>query len=380
MVFLQRLSLRNFRNFEEEVVEFPQAGAALIGDNGQGKTNLLEAVYYLEIFRSFRGARDEQLVSFGREYFRVEGYLAGAEGNRCTEVSAAYSRDGRRKKVSIAGREAMRLGDAIGRVGAIIFTASDVDIVVGGPSVRRRYLDIVLSLVEPSYLAALQRYRQVLSQRNGLLRDGARPVELAAWNNGLVENGIRIFRARAEWVASVRKSFARYYGAISGGQEATLEYRPVVKLEDLEGSREAEDSWRSAFLVELERQAERERRRGLSLVGPHRDDLGFRVSDGDSNGLALRSYGSAGQQRTAAVALRMVEAETLRRSGGRRPIVMLDDVFAELDPSRAERVVELLTAEEWGQVIVTSPKPDDFAIMGATLPEYSIRNGRVRRV
>ncbi|MGD8866052.1 MAG: DNA replication and repair protein RecF [Gemmatimonadales bacterium] len=379
MVFLQRLSLRNFRNFEEEVVEFPQAGAALIGDNGQGKTNLLEAVYYLEIFRSFRGARDEQLVSLGRQYFRVEGSLVDAEGDGRTEVSAAYSRDGRRKKVSIAGREAVRLGDAIGRVGAIIFTASDVDIVVGGPSIRRRYLDIVLSLAEPSYLAALQRYRQVLSQRNGLLRDGAGPVELAAWNSGLVENGIRIFRARAAWVASVRKSFARYYGAISGGQEVDLEYRPVVKLGDLGAPSEAEESWRSAFLAELERQSERERRRGLSLVGPHRDDLGFRVADGESNRLALRNYGSAGQQRTAAVALRMVEAETLRRSGGRRPIVMLDDVFAELDPSRAERVVGLLTAEEWGQIIVTSPKPDEFAIMGASLPEYRIRNGRVRR-
>lgn len=378
-MFLQRLSLRNFRNFEDECVEFPEVGAALIGDNGQGKTNLLEAVYYLEIFRSFRGARDEQLVGLGRGYFRVEGSLSGAEGEGSQEITAAYSREGRRKKVAVAGQEALRLGDAIGRVGAIIFTASDVDIVVGGPGVRRRYLDIVLSLAEPGYLAALQRYRQVLSQRNGLLRDGSRPVELAAWNSGLVESGIRILQARADWIADVRESFSRYYGAISGGQEAALEYRPVVKIADGRGSAEAADDWRNAFLAELERQAERERRRGLTLVGPHRDDLGFRVSEGDSNGLTLRSYGSAGQQRTAAVALRMVEAETLRRGRGCRPIVMLDDVFAELDPSRAERVVELLMAEEWGQVIVTSPKPDEFAVMGASLPEYRIRGGRVQR-
>lgn len=354
-------------------------GAALIGDNGQGKTNLLEAVYYLEIFRSFRGARDEQLVGLGQGYFWVEGSLSGAEGEGSQEITAAYSREGRRKKVAVAGQEALRLGDAIGRVGAIIFTASDVDIVVGGPGVRRRYLDIVLSLAEPGYLAALQRYRQVLSQRNGLLRDGSGPVEMAAWNGGLIESGIRILQARAEWVADVRESFSRYYRAISGGQAAALEYRPVVKIADGRGSAEGADDWRNAFLAELERQAERERRRGLTLVGPHRDDLGFRVSEGDSNGLALRSYGSAGQQRTAAVALRMVEAETLRKGRGCRPIVMLDDVFAELDPSRAERVVELLMAEEWGQVIVTSPKPDEFAVMGASLPEYRIRGGRVQR-
>jgi DNA replication and repair protein RecF len=378
-VFLQRLGLRNFRNFDDEVVEFPEKGAALIGDNGQGKTNLLEAIYYLEIFRSFRGGRDEQLVSFGREYFRVEGSLSDAERERSTEVAAAYSRDARRKKVSVDGQEPLRLGEAIGRIGAIIFTASDVDIVMGGPGVRRRFLDIVLSLAKPGYLSALQRYRQVLSQRNGLLRDGARPVELAAWNDGLVETGTQVCLARAGWVAASRESFSRYYRAFSGGQEATFEYRPAVKVSGPEASETgAADAWREAFLAELDRQAERERRRGLTLVGPHRDDLGLRMSD-NSDSVTLRSFGSAGQQRTAAVALRMVEAETLRKEG-RRPIVMLDDVFAEFDPSRAERVVELLTAEEWGQVIVTSPKPDEFAVMGDALPEYRISDGRVRRV
>ncbi len=377
-MFLQRLELRNFRNFDSEVVEFPEEGAALIGDNGQGKTNLLEAIYYLEIFRSFRGARDEQLLCFGRDYFRVEGSLLDSERERTTEVAAAYLRDGRRKKVSVNGQEPVRLGEAIGRIGAIIFTASDVDIVIGGPGVRRRFLDIVLSLAKPGYLSVLQRYRQILSQRNGLLRDGARPVELSAWNDGLVETGAQICLTRAGWVAASRESFSRYYKAISGGQEATLEYRPAVGAGGPFASETAAaDSWRNAFLAGLERLAERERRRGLTLVGPHRDDLGLRMRD-DSDSVTLRSFGSAGQQRTAAVALRMVEAETLR-AGGRRPIVMLDDVFAEFDPSRAERVVELLTAEEWGQVIVTSPKPDELAVMGDALPEYRVADGRVRR-
>jgi DNA replication and repair protein RecF len=372
-VFLQRLRLRNFRNFQDQVVEFPERGAALIGDNGQGKTNLLEAVYYLEIFRSFRGARDEDLVTFGADHFRVAGLLCGGESGEEVEVAAAYAREGRRKKVTVDGGEPARMADAIGRVGAIVFTASDVEIVAGGPGARRRFLDIVLSLVEPGYLQALQRYRQVLSQRNALLRDGAGAPELEAWSAELIELGSRVSEARARWVAARAASFSRYYAAVSGGQEAYLRYVPSVPAP---GDAAPRETWAAAFRAELARVAERERRRGRTMVGPHRDDLGFAV-EGDREPVLLRTFGSAGQQRTAAVALRMVEAETLRASRGRRPIVMLDDVFAELDPRRAERVMEMLQAEEWGQVIVTSPKPSEFAFMGGALPEYRIADGRV---
>jgi len=380
-VFLQQLGLRNFRNFENETVEFPERGAALIGDNGQGKTNLLEAVYYLEIFRSFRGARDEQLVNFGSDHFRVEGRLEGSSSSDEAEVAAGYTREGRRKKVTLDGREPERVGEAIGRVSAIVFTASDVEIVAGGPGARRRFLDITLSLVEPGYLQELQRYRQILSQRNGLLRDGASAPELAAWNEGLVDSGSQITEARARWVAARQTGFSRYYGAISGGQEGGLDYAPSVPAPADGSDAEASslERWTEGFRSQLDRLAERERRRCLTLVGPHRDDVSFWVAGGIEP-VRLRSFGSAGQQRTAAVALRMAEAESLRATRGRQPIVMLDDVFAELDPRRAERVVELLTAEEWGQVLVTSPKPSEFAFMGGSLAEYRIDSGKVSQV
>lgn len=378
-MFLQRLGLRNFRNFEDADVEFPERGAALIGDNGQGKTNLLESVYYLEIFRSFRGARDEQLIAFGRDHFRVEGHLSGGEVGEEAEVAAGYARDNRRKKVSVDGREPGRVGEAIGRVGAIIFTASDVDIVAGGPGARRRFLDIILSLVEPGYLSTLQRYRQVLAQRNGLLRDRANSLELAAWDRGLIEAGSRIVEARSRWVASSREAFTRYYAAISGGQAAGVDYMPSVPRPGVDGAAaEARANWAEAFRGAMELHAERERRRGLTMIGPHRDDLRFWV-DGERERVALRGFGSAGEQRTAAVALRMVEAGVVRGARGRRPIIMLDDVFAELDPARAERVVELVGAEEWGQVFVTSPKPSEFAMMGGSLAEFRIGQGGVRR-
>jgi DNA replication and repair protein RecF len=350
----------------------------LIGDNGQGKTNLLEAIYYLEIFRSFRGARDEQLITFGRDHFRLEGRLAGHAGDdEDAVVAVGYTRAGRRKKVTVNGEEPDRVGEAIGKVGAIIFTASDVEIVAGGPGARRRFLDIILSLVEPGYLMALQRYRQVLAQRNGLLRDGAGLSQLAAWDAGLVEVGSRLCDARARWVEARREGFSAYYSAISGGQAAQLRYRPSVGRPGLEALPADQERWSDAFQETLGRVSERERRRGMTLVGPHRDDLRF-VCGEDSDGVGLRGFGSAGQQRTAAIALRLVEAATLRSARGVRPVVMLDDVFAELDPRRAERVVQLFGDEEWGQVLVTTPKPSEYAVLGGRLLEYRVADGQVR--
>lgn len=377
-VFLQRLNLRNFRNFESEIVEFPERGAALIGDNGQGKTNLLEAIYYLEIFRSFRGARDEQLITFGREHFRVEGSLLGAGGGGEAVVAAGFAREGRRKKVSVDGREPERVGDAIGRVGAIVFTASDVEIVSGGPAGRRRFLDIALSLAERGYLATLKRYRQIVAQRNELLREGARDSEVAAWSGGLAVEGGRISAARARWIAANRERFNHHYAAISGGQEADLEYAPSVANPTGGDGVAGDEAWAASLRQALQRQADRERRRGMSLVGPHRDDVHFWV-DGSGERVEMRGYGSAGQQRTAAIALRIVEAAALRDATGERPIVMLDDVFAELDPRRAERLVELFSGQEWGQVFVTSPKPTEIVIM-ESLGEYRISDGGVRPV
>lgn len=352
----RELRLRDFRNFTALELAFPADGVAIIGENGAGKTNLLEAIYYLEIFRSFRGAPDDQLVRFGAEAFHLRGRFEDTATGRVHEITAAFETRGRRKRVTLNGAEPERMSDAIGHVGAVVFSPSDVAIVAGAPGERRRFLDIVLSLHEPGYLAALQRFRQALRQRNAMLRRGAEPALLAVWNEPLLAAAVRVMSARARWVTEHAERFAERYRAIGGDARAELRYVPGGRL--AQSALADETSLRAGLEAELERVAHRERERGITLVGPHRDDLAVLLESGGEL-VDLRNFGSGGQVRTGVIALRLVEAETLRATHGRVPLILLDDVFAELDPGRSRRILELLEAEEHGQVILTAPKASD---------------------
>lgn len=368
---LSHLSIHHFRNLGIQELEFPPEGVAIVGENAQGKSNLLEAIYYLETFRSFRGARDDQLVAFEQPLFRVAGRTeAGEDGWAGTEVAAAFQKQGRRKRVTVDGAEPERLGDGLGRVGAILFSPADVALVSDGPAERRRYLDILLSLNAPGYLRALQRFRQVLAQRNATLREGSPPELVRVWDGPLSEAGAVVVEQRARWVSERAEAFGLYYGAVSGRGGATLAYRSNVG----EGSGDL----RSRYEAALRESLDRDRRMGVTTAGPHRDDLVIRL-EGEGKDLDVREYGSGGQRRTATLALRLVEADTVREARGTEPVILLDDVFAELDEGRSARILEFLDRPGAGQVILTAPRESDVRLRRESLARWGISGGVVCR-
>ncbi|TVP55741.1 MAG: DNA replication and repair protein RecF [Gemmatimonadales bacterium] len=378
---LTHLRLSGFRNLADARLDLPAEGVALVGANAQGKTNLLEAIYYLEIFRSFRGTRDSRIIRFGEDVFRVEGHLDHGESRQV--IAAAYQRSGSLKKVTVDGVEPPSLGAAIGGVAAVLFTPEDVRIVSNGPEERRRFLDIMLSLNLPGYLEDLQRYRQGLSQRNAVLRDGGEGAAVRAWNPLLSRLGGAISHRRARWVKERGSEFRSVFAEASGGEEAILSYQPgSVDEPPLEGA--GPEAWGEGMAAKLDRQFESDRRRGTTQSGPHRDELRMHlVGRGESEDPPeprdLRHFGSGGQRRTAALTLRILEARTVAQRRGRPPLLLLDDLFAELDADRSRRVVDLLDRTAAGQVILTAPKQSDLHFRSDRLVRWDIHDGRVER-
>ena len=362
-VRLSSLALRDFRNFERLDLALPANGLAVIGDNGQGKTNLLEAIYYLELLRSARAARDMDLVRFGALGFHIEG-ITHAGGS----ISIGFERATKRKRVKIDGAPVDRFSDAVGALPAVLFSPADIELIAGAPVARRRYLDVLLALSSRPYLAALQRYRGALVRRNAALRTMARSGRADAgvrvWDAPLAEAGGILWSARAAWVTRMTDRFSSLCAAIGEGARVTLRYA---------SSLEPSDDPAHAIMDALESKRAMDVRHGLTHAGPHRDDLSLALGGHD-----LRTFGSAGQHRSAAIALRMIEWETLRDARGGPPMLLLDDPFAELDARRCALIVALLSNTELGQTMLTVPREHDIPDGFTQLERCHVASGTLR--
>ena len=387
---LDALTVTDFRNIATAELTFGARGIVILGENGQGKSNLIEAIGYLRLLRSLRGARDKDLIRFGQPAFHLGAELGQGAAHR---ASVGVDRQGR-KKVTLDGGETGKLTDALDTLPSVAFAPRDVDLVAGSPAERRRYLDITLALTSPSYLNALRLYRAALARRNAALRDAAKGGRasagdrgpaggggsgsgrvsgggrgsagaVAAWEPALAEHGAVLITQRREWIATRGREYADRCATVGEGGASGIAYAsPFAEtVSPRDGLREA-----------LERQRDHDIRRSLTHAGPHRDDLTLTLDGRD-----LRTVGSAGQQRCAAIVLRLLEAATHRDATGVMPVLLLDDPFAELDRRRTARILELLGSVGHGQCIVAVPKEDEIPARFTRLDRWRVRDGAFTR-
>ncbi len=340
----------NFRNLGPEAIEFGPGLNLLIGENGQGKTNLLEAIYYFRFGRSFRAQTDVELIRFEEPFCRAEVTCGFADGHGETFAMSIERRGAQGvRTIKINGQTLARRSDLAGRFPAVLFGPGDLRIVAGEPEHRRRFFDMVGTMTDPAYLRAAHDYRRTLEQRNAALKARAARDEMAAWNERLVASGVELIAKRRDLVALIELAMTAHARELESPFDFSMRYEsPLLDAAAEAGAGELETALARVFHERLGAVAFEESRRGVTLVGPHRDDVEFRMFGHD-----LRRFGSQGQRRLFAVLLKLAELAHVETELHEPCVLLLDDVFSEFDHVITRRLQGLLEGPR--QVFVTSP-------------------------
>lgn len=355
-MILRSLRLRSFRAHAETEVSLAPSINLLYGPNGVGKTNLLEAAHYLCLTKSFTASRDRYAVRKGAPYFELEGTFEGVRQSPTT-VRLAYV-PGEGKKMFVNGAELDRLADIVGMLPVVVFSPEDYDLTAGGPSERRRFVNNILSQARPVYMDDLMKYRRARRQRNEILRSyrkrpGPPPAKLLQpWTEELVTLGSRVVHRRQQFLQAFAEDLTDAYERIEAvAERPTIEYDTIADLPPDASVEEIAEAFRGA----LGRKEEQERQRGTTLAGPQRDELIFRLDD-----LEVRRYGSQGQHRTFAMALKLAQYFYLKERSDTDPLLLLDDAFGKLDAQRTDVFLDLLQSDVVGQSLITATRRAPF--------------------
>lgn len=350
-MLVQSLSLFNYRNYKNLQANFHPSLNIITGKNAQGKTNILEAIFYAATGKSHRTNFDSELVSWGQEAFKITLKGTRYAGKLNIEISA---RSDGKKILKVNNQLKRKLTELIGNINVVLFSPEDMMLVKGGPSVRRRFLDIEISQTSPFYCHNLVQYNKAVSQRNSLLKaireQKADEDMLEVWDRQIVSYGLPIINKRAEVIDKI-VPIAReiHFGITEGQEELNLSYLPVVDFKKA-GKKVSPEEY---FMAKLKENRKMEILKGVTVSGPHRDDLGLKIGKTD-----IRAFGSQGQQRTSALSLKLSEIEYMKNETGEYPVLLLDDVMSELDSGRRKYLLEVVKGKV--QTFVTSTSMKDI--------------------
>ena len=332
-MYLKKLVLINFKNIAQAEITLSERINCFVGDNGAGKTNVLDAVYYLSMSKSALTMTDGQSVRHGEDFFVVEGTYAGDSGSNDTVNCSFLRRSG--KVLKLNGKEYDRMADHVGRFPVVMVSPQDSVLITDAAEERRRYLNAFLSQLDRDYLASLMRYNAVLAERNRFLKSSSDEQMLQIYDMQLADHAARIYERRRDIIERMRPLVAEFYRQLSGDREQVeIEYRSEL----------ASASMGELLLASRERDIVN----GFTTSGVHRDDMSLRIG-----GYPLRKYGSQGQQKSFLMSLKLAQYRILAEVCGERPLLLLDDLFDKLDTSRVENLLTLVAGDDFGQIFIT---------------------------
>lgn len=343
---LEQLSLKNYRNYEKLDIEFNDKVNVIIGENAQGKTNLMEAIYVLAFTKSHRTSHERELIQWEKDYAKIVGRIY--KRNQSFPVEMIISSKG--KKAKLNHLEQRRLSDFIGAVNVVMFAPEDLTLVKGSPQVRRRFIDMELGQIQPTYIYHLAQYQKIVKQRNHLLKQmqfqNQDRAMLEIMTEQLIEHAAIILEKRFIFIDLLENWAKEIHASISRGlEQLEIHYRSTIEVSEDTNKETIEDTYYRKFKEIQDKEVER----GTTLIGPHRDDLAFHVNNKD-----VQTYGSQGQQRTAALSLKLAEIELIHKEVGEYPILLLDDVLSELDDYRQSHLLNTIQGKVQTFVSTTS--------------------------
>ena len=366
-MIIKSLELADFRNYESLNISFDSGTNILYGDNAQGKTNILEAIYVSSTTKSHKGSKDKEIVSFDKEEAHIRTYL---EKDHVEYRVDMHLRKNKSKGIAIDGQKIKKAAELLGLCNVVFFSPEDLGIIKNGPAERRRFVDMELCQLDKVYLHFLTHYNKCLAQRNALLKgtDLSKDAQamLDVWDAQLIQHGKKIIQLRETFVGEIAPVIAQIYHSLTGGREQlAVSYEPNVSADRFEE------------ILFLNR--ERELRQKTTLTGPHRDDIRFRVQNiATGQTTDIRTFGSQGQQRSAALALKLAEIEIVKRKVNDTPVLLLDDVLSELDSSRQNYLLDSIHDI---QTFITCTGLEEFVRHRFHMDQiYHVERGVVTRV